>query len=100
SINTSMEMDIDDITTVVNKIFSLHGFKGMTDWFYNQKINVKRLPLFDSTDMINKVIIITYQDKSQVWDTWGRQCRGVILYYNESSGRDSSDGINESNRWI
>ena len=70
-----------NIIDVANKIYSEHNcIKGMSDWFYTKGLIVKRISLFDSTDMIDKFIIITYKNNSQLWTTWTRQCRGVILH--------------------
>lgn len=77
-------MEKKTIIELVNELSSNYSFDDMTKWFFEKGFVVKRIPLFDKTELYTQTMMISYLNNCQHWSTWGRQSRGTILYYDEN----------------
>lgn len=74
-----------DIITFVNDLYKAVGWEKMIDNIKELKFSVTPINQLKSSEYENKIIKIKYLEHNKMWNPkWARQCRGIVLYLNDS----------------
>lgn len=81
--NVKIDIDQMGIVEYMNYLYKKHGRENAINAIKVQGFNIDVPYQFKNTEYKNRIIKIKYDELTQLWTTWARECRGVVLFLDD-----------------